>query len=138
MLCAGPRYVELVGAPQEPADLNAHQQFGFREPASGRLMAWQFASPADGSALRHVPRPRIVDDDLSAVWSMMINGPVLAWVPAWLGIAALNDGRAVELMRDWQKAELPSSAVRLERQHTPKRAWRVLDDLRTLVGNWRY
>nr|WP_245405886.1 LysR family transcriptional regulator [Sphingobium sp. Sx8-8] len=137
VLCATPRYVELVGAPRSPADLDMHRQIGFRDPGSGRLLAWQFTDPADGAIIRHLPRPRIVVEDMSAIWSMMRNGLGLAWVPAWVGLIELREGRVVELLRDWRVAETAMYAVRL-RRHTPGRIRRLLDNLREAAREWRY
>lgn len=138
VLCATPKYVEVVGAPSSPADLIAHHQIGFRDPGSGRLMAWQFADPTDGKIIRILPRPRIVVEDVSAIWSMMRLGLGLAWVPAWVGLLPLRDGRVVEVLREWRVAETPIHAVRLERRNTPARIRSLLDALREAAGDWRY
>lgn len=138
VLCATPRYVELIGAPRSPADLDAHHQIGFRDPGSGCLVAWQFADPASGAPLRHLPRPRIVVEDISAVWSMMRLGLGLAWVPAWVGLVPLREGLVVEVLREWRVAETPIHAVRLERRHTPARVRSVLDGLQEAAKEWRY
>jgi DNA-binding transcriptional LysR family regulator len=137
VLCATPRYVELIGAPHSPADLDAHKQIGFRDPASGRLLAWQFTDPMTGTAIRHLPRPRIVVEDMSAIWSMMRTGLGLAWLPEWVGLRDLRDGRVVELLRDWRGPETPMHAVRIDRRHTPIRVRRLLDDLREAASEWR-
>jgi DNA-binding transcriptional LysR family regulator len=138
VLCATPRYVELIGAPQSPAEFDAHRQIGFRDPGSGRLMAWQFTNPADDTTLRHMPRPRLVVEDVSAIWSMMRNGLGLAWLPAWVGLADLRNGRVVEMLRGWRVAETPIHAVRLERRHTPARIRRLLAGLQEAARGWQY
>lgn len=137
VLCATPRYVELIGAPQAPADLAQHHQIGFRDPGSGRLLPWQFADPADGAIIRHLPRPRIVVEDMGAIFSMMRTGLGLAWLPAWVGLIELREGRVVELMRAWRTHETAIHAVRLDRRHTPHRTRRLLDDLRAAAAEWR-
>ncbi|NLS27374.1 HTH-type transcriptional regulator PgrR [Sphingomonas sp. S2M10] len=138
VLCATPRYVEIMGTPQSPADLDAHHQIGFRDPGSGRVMAWQFADPDRGDVVRHLPRPRVVVEDLGAIWSMMRQGLGLAWLPAWVGLGPLRDGRVVELLRAWRVPETPIHAVRLERRHTPLRVRSVLDGLKAAATDWRY
>ncbi|GGE85360.1 LysR family transcriptional regulator [Sphingomonas prati] len=138
ILCATRRYVELMGAPLSPADLVDHKQIGFREPRAGRLMAWQFTNPADGSPIRHLPRPRLVVEDVGAIWSLMRLGVGLAWLPAWVGLKDLREGRVVELLRDWRVAETPIHAVRLERRQTPRRIRSLLDGLQTVASQWSY
>lgn len=138
VLCATPRYVELIGAPRSPDDLDAHRQIGFRDPGTGRLMAWQFADPDSGTVVRRLPRPRIVVEDMGSIWTMMRSGLGLAWLPAWVGLIELREGRVVELLRDWRIGETPIHAVRLERRHTPTRIRRLLDDLREAAAEWRH
>ncbi|WP_126975642.1 LysR family transcriptional regulator [Frigidibacter oleivorans] len=138
VLCATPRYVELMGAPGSPADLAAHHQIGYRDPGSGRLQAWQFVNPADGAPVQLLPRPRIVVEDLSAIWAMMRLGLGLAWVPAWIGLGPLREGRVVELLRAWRVGETAIHAVRLERQHTPARIRSLLRGLEEAAREWRY
>lgn len=137
VLCATTRYVELIGAPHSPADLDAHKQIGFRDPASGRLLAWQFTDPETGTTIRHLPRPRIVVEDMSAIWSMMRMGLGLAWLPEWVGLRDLSEGRIVELLGDWRGPETAVHAIRLDRRHTPIRVRRLLDDLREASLEWR-
>ncbi|WP_343712003.1 LysR family transcriptional regulator [Inquilinus sp.] len=138
ILCATRRYVELVGAPETPADLFHHKQIGLREVRSGRLMPWQFTDPADGTPVRHLPKPRLVVEDLGAIWSLMRSGVGLAWLPAWLGLRDLREGRVVELLRDWRVAETAIYGVRLERRHTPQRIRSLLDGLRDAAKQWSY
>ena len=137
VLCATPRYVEVMGAPSMPASLDAHKQIGFRDPASGRLMPWQFTDPESGEATRIVPRDRLVVGDMSAAWQMMRQGLGIAWLPAWVGLADLRDGRAVELLAGWRVAETPIKAVRLERRQTPRRVRTFLDGLVAAAADWR-
>ncbi|USI74695.1 LysR family transcriptional regulator [Sphingomonas morindae] len=137
VLCATPRYVALIGAPRAPAELDAHKQIGFRDPGTGRLRAWHFTDPTNGKGIRHLPRPRIVVEDMSAIWSMMRTGLGLAWLPAWVGLADLRAGRVVELLRDWRSADTAVHAVRLDRRYTPIRIRRLLDHLREAALEWR-
>lgn len=138
MLCATQRYVEFMGTPSSPVDLDAHHQIGFRDPGSGRMVPWQFADPIGERQVRHLPRPRIVVEDLGAIWSMISLGLGLAWVPAWIGLRPLREKKVVELLRDWRVTETPIHAVRLERRHTPQRTRSVLDSLQVAAREWRY
>ena len=137
ILCATPRYVEIMGTPSTPAALNGHKQIGFRDPASGRLMPWQFTDPRSGETTRIVPRDRLVVEDMSAAWQMMRQGLGIAWLPAWVGLADLREGRAVELLAGWRIAQTPIKAVRLERRQTPRRVRTFLDGLVKAAADWR-
>lgn len=87
VLVATPRYVEAIGKPETPADLGRHDQIGYRDPASGQLVAWQFADPDGGAPSRLTPRHRLVVEDVGAAWQMMRQGLGLGWLPAWAGLA---------------------------------------------------
>ena len=137
MLVATPRYVEAMGAPEAPADLGRHHQIGCRDPASGHLVAWQFADAAGDAMLRLTPRHRLVVEDVGAAWQMMRQGLGLAWLPAWAGLADLGEGRVVELLGDRRVAEVPIQAVRLDRRHTPRRVRTLLDGLVKAAREWR-
>lgn len=138
VLCCTPRYAEFMGVPLSPKDLDTHHQIGFRDPGSGCLVTWQFADPANHRPVRHLPRPRIVVEDLGTIWSMMRLGLGLAWVPAWIGLGPLREAKVVELLREWRVAETPIHAVRLERRHTPARIRSLLDDLQVAAKQWHY
>ena len=108
VLVATPRYVEVMGIPQTPTDLERHHQIGYRDRASGQLVVWQFVDPEGGAPSRLMPRHRLVVEDVGAAWQMMRQGLGIAWLPAWAGLADLRDGRAVELLPDRRIAEVGS------------------------------
>ncbi len=137
VLVATPRYVEAMGVPETPADLGRHHQIGYRDPANGQLVAWQFADRKGGAPLRLTPRHRLVVEDVGAAWQIMRQGLGLAWLPAWAGLADLRDGRAVELLRDLRIAEVAIQAVRLARNQTPRRVQTLLDGLTAAAQEWR-
>ena len=137
VLVATPRYVEAMGVPEMPGDIERHHQIGYRDPASGKLVTWQFADPEGGAALRLTPRHRLVVEDVGAAWQMMRQGLGIAWLPAWAGLADLRDGRVVELLRDQRIVEVPIKAVRLARHHTPHRVRTLLSGLTEAARQWR-
>lgn len=137
LLCATPRYVEIVGAPRSPRELDAHKQIGFRNPVTGLLMPWSFSDPVDGTLVRHLPRPRLVVEDLAGIWSLMRLGLGLAWLPAWIGLADIREGRVVEVLSDWRAPETPMHAVRLDRRQTPRRVASVLGELQRAAQQWQ-
>ena len=137
VLVATPRYVETMGAPETPADLERHHQIGYRDPASGQLIAWQFAAAPDGVPARLIPRPRLVVEDVGAAWQMMRQGLGLAWLPAWAGLADLREGRVIELLGDRRNVEVAIQAVRLDRRQTPSRVRALMEGLAAAVREWR-
>ena len=137
VLVATPRYGEAMGVPRTPADLARHHQIGTRDPASGTLVAWQFADGDGGAPSRLTPRHRLVVEDFGVAWQMMRKGLGVAWLPAWAGLADLRCGRAVELLRDRRVAEVSTQAVRLARHQTPRRVRTLLDGLTEAARRWR-
>lgn len=137
VLVATPRYVEVMGAPQTPADLGRHHQIGYRDAASGQLVPWQFDDVAGAAPVRVMPRPRLATEDVGAAWQIMRQGLGLAWLPVWAGLADLREGRVIEIMAERRIAEVPIHAVRLDRRQTPSRVRTLLDDLAGAAQQWR-
>lgn len=71
LLCASPRYLEAMGGLSSPEALRDHHQIGFRDAGSGQLMPWQFTDPKNGGTIRHVPRNRLVVEDMTTIWAMV-------------------------------------------------------------------
>lgn len=129
VLCAAPGYLSRQGVPRTPAELAGHDLVGFRNRATGQLLAWVFAGPDGAAPIRYVPKARLVVDDGTAGWAMVCDGMGLSWAPGWLAAADLRAGRVVEVMRERRAVEVALSAVRLERRFTPRRTRAVLDAL---------
>lgn len=138
VFCASPRYLAAMGEPRSPADLGAHHQIGFRDAASGQLMAWQVRDLASGTVIRHVPRNRLVVEDITTIWAMVLAGFGTARLPAWCGLADLREGRLVELLPGRRVPDTPVSAVQLDRSFTPRRTRGILDSLVDAARGWRY
>ena len=137
LLCAAPRYLEAMGGPSSSADLADHHQIGFRDAGSGQLMTWQFTDPGGGS-VRHVPRNRLVVEDMTTIWAMVASGLGVAWLPAWCGLDDLRTGRVVELLRDWRAPETAIHAVLLDRRLISQRTRGVLDSVADAAVTWTY
>ena len=138
VLCASPSYLQAMGGLASPADLARHHQIGFRDAGSGQLMTWQFTDPDGGGVVRHVPRNRLVVEDMTTIWAMVASGLGTAWLPAWCGLDDLRAGRVVELLRDWRAPETTIHAALLDRRLIPQRARRVLDGLADAAVAWTY
>lgn len=136
ILCAAPRYLEAMGSFTSPSGLADHHQIGFRDAGSGQLMTWQFTDPKSGSAVRHVPRNRLVVEDMTTIWAMVVSGLGIAWLPAWCGPADLRAGRVVELLPGWRAPETIIHAALLDRRLTPQRTQGVLDSLVEAARSW--
>lgn len=130
--CAAPGYLEGRKAPLSPADLPTHEHIGFRNPATGQILNWRFASPHDKTPVRFAPRPKHIFDDAESAWLMVRAGFGIGWGPAWRGLDDLSAGRVVEVLKDWRTEETPLWLVRLDNRYTPKRTQAVMEFIASL------
>ncbi|MFK0334279.1 LysR family transcriptional regulator [Rhizobium sp. NPDC090275] len=139
ILAATPKYLDYMGKPRTPADLESHHQLGYRNPANGQLSPWLFCDNlGSGAVTRMVPRNRIVVEDMTVAWAMTLRGLGMSWLPAWCGRKELDSGRAVEVLRDWRLPETPIYAVQLDRKQTPQRTRDLVDLLALRAKNWEF
>ena len=137
ILCASPAYLRRRGTPSSPAELSAHEQIAFRNPATGRVVPWQFREPGDDAGIRrHTPHGRLVFDDGDAGWAMVRAGVGISWAPTWLGLEDIRTGAVVEIMPDRRVEETSLSIVRLGQRATPPRTNAVLDFLSRVSPFW--
>jgi len=134
--CASPDYFRRYGKPRTPAELSDHALVGFRNPVSGQYDSWRFRDPADGRAVRHLPRPRHGFDDPEAAWEMIRAGLGIGYGPAWMGLGDWEQGNVVETLREWRAEESPLHAVRLDKRLTPQRVHVVQDFIAELTRAW--
>ena len=138
VLCAAPRYLKAMGDLTSPPDLIRHHQIGFRDAGSGHLMTWQFTDPGSGASVRHVPRNRLVVEDMTTIWAMVAGGLGTAWLPAWCGLEDLRKGRVVELLREWRAPATTVHAAMLDRRLVSQRTRGVLDSIADAATVWTY
>ncbi len=132
--CASPAYLAARGVPSAPAELDGHDHVGFRNPATGQLLAWRFAGP-DGESLRYAPKPKHVCDDAHATLALVCEGFGVSWGPAWIMGDELASGRLVEILRNWRIPEEPLWMVRTSNRRPPERTRRTMAFLASLT--WR-
>ena len=101
-------------------------------------MTWRFTDPDDGADVRHVPRNRLVVEDMTTIWAMVAGGLGTAWLPAWCGLDDLRSGRVVELMAEWRAPETTVHVAMLDRRLVPQRTRGVLDSLVEAAAAWIY
>lgn len=132
--CASPAYLAARGVPSAPAELDGHDHVGFRNPATGQLLAWRFAGPG-GESLRYAPKPKHVCDDAHATVALVSDGFGVGWGPAWIMGDELSSGGLIEILRDWRIPEEPLWMVRTSNRRPPERTRRTMAFLASLA--WR-
>ena len=134
--CASPDYLAARGAPSEPQDLDAHAHVGFRNPATGQILAWRFAGPRGRGTMRYAPKPAYVFDDAHASVDLVCAGFGIAWGPAWIVAERIRSGQLVEVLKPWRVPEEPLWLVRLTNRQPPQRVLRTMAFLSSLSSMW--
>ena len=132
--CAAPDYLKRRGVPATPPDLAAHDHVGFRNPATGQLLAWRFAHGK--TVARFAPKPRHICDDAHASIALVRDGFGVGWGPAWIIAQDIRAGRLVEILRDRRIPEEPLWLVRTSSRQAPQRVLRAIVFLATLAADW--
>jgi len=135
--CAAPSYLAERGVPASPEDLARHDHVGFRNPATGQMLAWRFADPRDGAVARFAPKPRHAADDAHASIGLVRDGFGVGWGPAWLVGEDLRAGRLTVLLRAWRVPEEPLWMLRTSNRQAPQRTLRTMAFLAALPQSWR-
>jgi len=107
VLVASPGYLERAGTPSHPNELPLHALVAFSrwEPA----VTWVLEN--NGETHKVNVQPRIAINDYAGVQSAVINGLGISEIPSILCGLALQDGRLVEVMPEWQFSPVTLSAV---------------------------
>jgi len=107
VLVASPGYLQRAGAPSHPNELPLHALVAFSrwDPA----VTWQMGN--NGETHKVTVQPRIAINDYAGVQSAVINGLGISELPSIICGPALQDGRLVEIMPEWQFSPVTLSAV---------------------------
>ncbi|QKC85223.1 LysR family transcriptional regulator [Mesorhizobium sp. NZP2077] len=126
VLCAAPAYLAAKGAPDEIADLAAHDTLLYWRADHGQ--AWQLPD-ASGKLIDVSVTSRLRFDDLEAIANAAVDGMGLAWVPHWLIRDELLAGSLVALWANRPSASMECYAVWPATQYLPLRSRLAIDAL---------
>jgi len=126
VLCAAPAYLAAKGAPDEIADLAAHDTLLYWRADHGQ--AWQLPD-ASGKLIDVSVPSRLRFDDLEAIANAAVDGMGLAWVPHWLIRDELHAGSLVALWANRPSASMECYAVWPATQYLPLRSRLAIDAL---------
>jgi len=111
LICAAPSYVELMGLPATPIELQRHACIGLEEGGAGAL--WRF----EGSATRRAKtfsvtiRPRIVLNSAGASIDAAVRGHGVCRALSYQVAGHVSAGRLVTLLDTFEPEPLPVSLV---------------------------
>jgi DNA-binding transcriptional LysR family regulator len=105
VLVASPALLSRVGMPRTPTDLKAMPSAaGNQAPDLGGRYLWHLVGPNKiRQSVRHLPR--LLTEDLWVIRESALAGVVVAALPPVLCRDAIDDGRLVQLLREWSLRE---------------------------------
>lgn len=112
---ASPAYLSGHGRPGHPSDLQDHECIDYRDPTTGRPLAWEFRR---GREVVPVAVPsRLMVSDVDTMLRACVAGVGIAQVMA-LGSAGLRrSGELEEVFPDWPDERFPLHAIYPTRRH---------------------
>ena len=125
IVCASPGYVARHGAPHTPQELGGHACLGYSLTGSGT--DWRFETP-DGPLVVPITGP-IRADNGDIIRLAALSGAGILFQPHFIVGADLAAGRLVQLLPEWQSAELGVYAVYPSRKHLSAKVRTFVDFL---------
>jgi DNA-binding transcriptional LysR family regulator len=125
IVCASPAYIARHGAPQAPAELSSHACLGYTLTGSGA--DWRFETP-DGPLVVPIAGP-IRADNGDIIRLAALSGAGILFQPHFIVGDDLAAGRLIQLLPEWQSAELGVYAVYPSRKHLSAKVRTFVDFL---------
>ncbi|SFI95211.1 LysR family transcriptional regulator [Bradyrhizobium sp. Gha] len=99
VIVAAPSYIKRYGAPQSPAELNAHHCLGYAYRA--RTSSWRFTHP-DGREASVTPIGQLSVTNIDALLPTLLDGIGIAELPSFVADPHLGGGALKVLLPDWK------------------------------------
>ncbi|GAB7453087.1 hypothetical protein OUHCRE13_27130 [Enterobacter roggenkampii] len=126
VLCAAPDYLQNKGQPQSVADLPHHTAINYLR--AGRVLPWQLMDN-EGTSHTFTPRSSLNMDDLQAICDAALAGHGIAWLPCWMAIKEIHQGKLVPLLKQAPDVHFDVHAVWQQTPHLPLRVRIAVDTL---------
>jgi len=130
--CASRDYLDQYGVPQTLDELAQHLAVNYQSPTNRRILDLEFV--VDGQLRTMAMQSRLTVNLADAYVTACEAGFGLIQVPRYHVIAALAEGRLVELLPEWQPPPLPLSVVYPQHRHLSPRLRVFVDWLVELFG----
>ncbi|MQA41063.1 LysR family transcriptional regulator [Rugamonas aquatica] len=125
IVCATPEYLQRHGVPRTLDDLQAHRCTGYRQPGSGRAMAWEFE--VDGGVVFHHVQTVLLSNDPDTEMHMVLAGMGVGQIDSINGAAAIRDGRLTPLLVEHVSERMGLYLYFAQRADMPGRVRRFID-----------
>ncbi|MDW3568672.1 LysR family transcriptional regulator [Enterobacter asburiae] len=126
VLCAAPEYLLKKGQPQSVNDLSQHTAINYL--SAGRVLSWQLMDN-EGKSHTFTPRSSLNMDDLQAICDAALAGHGIAWLPCWMVVKDIQQGKLVPLLKQAPDVHFNVHAVWQQTPHLPLRVRIAIDML---------
>ena len=125
IVCATPAYLKKHGTPKHPADLVAHTVLAYSLFSAGD--SWAFDGPEGTVTVKVTPQLHTNSGDTCRAAALQHHG--IIYQPSFLVGGDLKSGALVQLLPDYQSAELGVYAVYPTRKHLSPKVRLLIDFL---------
>lgn len=125
IVCAAPGYLAAHGVPRTLDELAAHRCTGYRQPGSGRAMAWEFE--IDGGTVFHPVPAVLLSNDPDTEMHAVLAGMGLGQIDSINAAAAIRDGRLTPLLVEHVSERMGLYLYFAQRADMPARVRRFID-----------
>lgn len=129
-IIASPEYCARHGTPHHPAELEGHKASYYANSAHPGV--WALTGP-DGERVQCRVKPALIVNNADAAMPAVLDGLCIAALPDFFCNRALEDGRLVRLLPDWQFDEPMLSIVTPPSPHRPARVEALITFLRSAL-----
>ncbi|MDV0596074.1 MULTISPECIES: LysR family transcriptional regulator [unclassified Enterobacter] len=126
VLCAAPDYLRKKNMPETVDDLHQHTAINYLR--TGRVLPWQLMDN-DGTPRTFIPRSSLNMDDLQAICDAALAGHGIAWLPCWMVVKDIHQGKLVPLLKQAPDVHFDVHAVWQQTPHLPLRVRIAIDML---------
>jgi DNA-binding transcriptional LysR family regulator len=125
IVCASPEYLARHGTPQTLQDLQAHRCTAYRQPGSGKPMAWEFE--VDGDTVFHHVQPVLLSNDPDTEMHAVLAGIGIGQVDSINATAAIRAGQLKPLLTGYLSERMGFYLYFPQRTDMPGRVRRFID-----------
>lgn len=136
VLCTSPAYLELIGIPKHPQDLQCAPRLAFSEAVSSG--GWVFHDGGNNPHLIDGP-VRMQANNMQMLLSATLKGLGIAYGPTFVFGPHLRDGSLIQLLPEFKPADLEIHAVYQTSKYLPSKLRSFVDYIvQELAGqpNW--
>lgn len=126
VLCAAPDYLLKKNTPETVDDLHQHTAINYLR--AGRVLPWQLMDN-NGTPRTFIPRSSLNMDDLQAICDAALAGHGIAWLPCWMVVKDIHQGKLVPLLKQAPDVHFDVHAVWQQTPHLPLRVRIAIDML---------